>query len=83
MNDTQHSATPTELGAWIAFGIAAVIYVITFALIGNAGYGEDTTAAAGWMTLAGTIAGLTLVPAIILTGIRQLVPALRGVPRGE
>lgn len=83
MSATHESPTAVELGAWIAFGIAAVIYVITFVLIGNAGYDEDTTTAAGWMTFAGMIAGLTLVPAIILTGIRQLLPALRGVLRGE
>lgn len=70
-------ATAIEIAVWVAFGIAAVVYFIAFLLIGNAGYGEDVETSSGWLAFAGSIAGITLVPAILLTGIRQLLPSQR------
>ncbi|WP_298041084.1 hypothetical protein [uncultured Microbacterium sp.] len=85
MSTDTHEArvTSVEAIAWLIFGISAAVYVIAFLITVNAGYLQDTTLSEGWMVFAGMIAGLSFGPAIILTGIRQLVPALRGVPRGE
>lgn len=64
--------TTAEIGAWIAFGVGAIIYVITLIVISNAGYGFDAALANAWLTFGGAIAGLGFVPGIILTGVRQL-----------
>lgn len=69
--------TMTEAILWGVAGLAVLIYVIAYAVIGNAGYDEDTTTPAGWMSFAGMIAGLTIIPAIILTGLRELLNARR------
>ncbi|HUG50396.1 MAG TPA: hypothetical protein VLZ78_05305 [Terrimesophilobacter sp.] len=69
------AATIPEGATWTVAGVAVAIYVIAF-FIGQNALGTDTLAVA-WMTIAGMIAGVTIVPAIILTGIRHLVPALR------
>lgn len=72
-----------EIATWFVAGASAVVYVIAGVVLGNAGYGDDTEAPAAWMTFAGTAVTVTIVPAIILTGVRYLVPALRGVRAGE
>lgn len=69
--------TLTEATLWLVSGIAVVIYVIAFVILGNAGYGDDPEIATGWMSFAGMIAGLTIIPAIILTGLRELLNARR------
>lgn len=83
--NSQQTPRPTmpEIGAWSLFAVGAVVYLIALIVLGNAEYDTDTDAALGWMTFAGGIAGIAFVPAIILTGLRYLVPAFRGVGTGE
>ncbi|WP_144796191.1 hypothetical protein [Microbacterium paludicola] len=66
--------TLVEAIAWGIFGLGAIIYVITFVMISNARYGQDLSAAASWMSFAGAIAGSTFPAALILTGVRHLLP---------
>ncbi|MGP6171986.1 hypothetical protein ACTU6V_12360 [Microbacterium sp. A204] len=73
--------TNAEIGAWITFAGGAVIYFIALVVAGNATYSEDTVSAAGWMTFGGMIAGLGFVPAIILTGGRQLLRSVHASER--
>lgn len=85
MSATHESPTAVEKFAWVAFGAAAAIYVVAgvFFLTEAAAYDGSPEAAAGWMTLAQGVAGAMLVPALLLTGARQLLPLLRDVLRGE
>lgn len=73
--------TTAEAAAWVATGIAIVIYVVALVTAQGASYDDQTPI--GWMNLAGALLGITAIPAVILTGLRQLVPALRRVSRGE
>lgn len=67
--------TVVEGATWTTALIAVAVYVIAFFVAQGAD--DYDLVPAGWMTFAGMIAGVTLVPAIILSGIRHLVPALR------
>lgn len=77
MSHEPGSPTGAEIASWVVVGLAAVAYVIAFITLGNLPYGSDESAALGWMAFAGAVVGIAAVPAIILTGIRQLIPRLR------
>lgn len=78
-------ATGAEMTAWgvFAFGmfIAGIAY-LGFLSASDDVHG-DASAPFAWMIAGAALASAAFVPAIILTGLRQLVPALRGVDEGE
>lgn len=70
--------TPTEVTAWVFVGIGVVIFGFAFVTLGNMSYGDETVPA-GWMAFGGAVVGIAAMPALILTGIRQLIPRIAPV----
>jgi hypothetical protein len=73
--DEAPPVTVVEGATWTVALAAVLAYIIAFFVAKDASV--DDMVPAGWLTAAGMIAGVTLAPAIILSGIRHLVPALR------
>lgn len=72
---TEPTTLAAETFAWWMVGIAvAVAFFSALAYMGQVNdYQGDPTTALGWLTVALTLMGLMLVPALILTGMRQLL----------
>lgn len=71
--------TGAEQTAWWGVGIGVAIFLIallTFSTV-SGHYDADTAAPSAWMFIGAGIAGFMLVPAILLTGIRSLLPDRR------
>lgn len=85
MSDTHEKPTPIEKLCWVLFGAAAAVYAIAGLMFFKEAqaYMGDPSTALGWVSVAQGIAGATLIPALLLTGFRQLVPALRGTTRDK
>jgi len=72
--ETETGATLPEVFAWLIFGLAGGVWAIAFITAMNT-YGDETPTL--WMMGAGGLAAVALPPALILSGIRQLLPRLR------
>ncbi|GAA3948994.1 hypothetical protein [Microbacterium soli] len=72
-------STGAEAVAWWIAGIGAGIFVIAIFVFfsESSDVWGDTSGPLAWMVIGATIAGIGFVPAIILTGVRQLLPAGR------
>lgn len=77
---TKTPATGAERAAWAVFGIALGIVLIAwvFYLTQLEQYDGEPEVAFAVMTASLPLVGLGLVPALILTGLRQLLPARAG-----
>jgi len=71
----QPGATPAEVVAWLLVALGVLVLVVAaFAYGAEASrWSGDTTAPAAWMAAGAGIATLAVVPALVLTGIRQLL----------
>lgn len=68
-------ATGAETACWIIVGIAAAVWMIagiTYLNAASSYASTAETAALGWMTVAQSLGGVVLIPALLLTGARQL-----------
>lgn len=87
MSDTPKSTmTRAESAAWWLFGTAVAVWAVaTFIFFAEADrYDGNPLVPAGLADMFWHLSGLLLVPALILTGIRQLMPLLtRHVGRGD
>lgn len=73
--------TSAERIAWWGAGLMVVLFVVAWFwfLTETNQFDGDTAAAISFMTIAAALTGLLLVPALLLTGIRQLAGrVLRG-----
>lgn len=72
-------ATTIELLAWTVFGIGIAMWIVaSFVLAAESTtFDPDIAGPTAWITLGQWIAGVTIVPAILLTGIRALLPDRR------
>lgn len=71
--------TAAEKASWVLFGIATGVVLVAWVIfrLQSESYDGEPEAAFAVMIAAIPLIGLGLVPALILTGIRQLLPALR------
>lgn len=71
-----HGATMMEITAWTVAGIGAAIWVIAgFVLMGDSdSIRPDVAGPIAWMSVGQWVAGVAVVPAILLSGIRALLP---------
>ena len=77
--------TTAEKSTWIGFGVAlalALIFAIWWGAQLDAWDGDPATPFA-FMMIASSVAGVLLLPGILLTGIRHLAQSLRSVGGGE
>lgn len=63
--------TAVEITVWIIVGVAAVVWLLTMFISQNS-FRPDVPLA--WMGIAQWVASVTVVPAILLSGIRALLP---------
>ena len=78
-------ATDAENIAWLIVVLDLIVVIvasITF-FVQSGEYDGDPAGAAMVLGVAVPLLGLGLVPALILMGLRQLLPRLRSVPGGE
>lgn len=77
---TKTPATGAERASWAVFGIALGIVLIAWIMyvIQLDQYDGEPEVAFAIMTAALPLVGLGLVPALILTGLRQLLPSRAG-----
>lgn len=73
---TKTPATGAERASWAVFGIALGIVIVAWVtfVIQMDQYDGEPEVALAIMTAALPLVGLGLVPALILTGLRQLLP---------
>lgn len=72
-------ATITEMAAWWAVAVGAAVFLFALLIFSTAAnsYSSDTSTPLLWMIIGGSIAVAMLVPAMLLTGIRSLLPDRR------
>lgn len=80
---SEHTSTPAtgaERASWVVFGIAAGIFAIAYVvyMIELDDYSGEPEVPFGIMIAVLPLVGLGLVPALILTGLRQLLSARAG-----
>lgn len=71
-----NGATTVEIATWTAFITAALAYAVSgivFVLTAQ-GEGSAPDIAAGWMAVSQWLAAALLIPAILLSGFRALLP---------
>lgn len=71
-------ATAAENAAWAMFVLATIVSIIAFInfIAASADYAGNTEGPLAVLTIALPLAGLGLVPALLLAGIRGMLPAL-------
>lgn len=74
-----HGPTAIEGLAWTvtAIGVAIWVVAVIIAATESGSFSGDATTALGWAALGQWIAGVSVVPAILLSGIRALLPDRR------
>lgn len=71
-HDAQLKATVAERTAWVAVCVGLALLFVAFVVYGNSDGKPD--AATAWMVVGGGLAAVALIPALLLTGVRQLLP---------
>lgn len=74
-----HGATTIESLTWTFVGIGIAIWIVATIVLAaeSRSFTADGTGPAVWIALGQWIAGVTIVPAILLSGIRALLPDRR------
>lgn len=73
---TEHTPTSAEKTAWwiLAAGLGVALIAGLFFVSEIGKYNGNPEAALAWVILGASTCGLALVPALILSGARQLIP---------
>lgn len=71
-----NGATTVEIATWTAFITAALAYAISgiVFVLAEQQDGGVAAVAAGWMAVSQWLAAALLIPAILLSGLRALLP---------
>lgn len=71
-----HGVTMIEGGAWAVAGLGALVWCVAgLVLLGQSdSYDPDTLTPMAWMGVGQWVAAVAVVPAILLSGIRALLP---------
>lgn len=77
---TNSAATPAERTAWLIVATGLVVFFVALVTYGNAG---EPAAATMWMVAGSALAFAAMIPALLLTGLRQLVSIRAELRSGE
>lgn len=72
MPDGSRRATLAERVAWVIVCGGLVLFFVALVVFGNSS--DEPDAPTVWMVVGGGLAAVALIPALLLTGVRQLFP---------